>query len=141
MPVETPGKFQDLNFKEIVTAAIAISIVASLITMLWICFVQSGKISDDEKFIIGIILSLAGTVTGYYFGRVPAEKRADTAERAADTAKEGKVQADAKVEDVKKTLDRLLPTSSDARTLDVMRTEGMPATDPLRALEDLRQRL
>ena len=82
-PPNPPGMFSDFTFKEIITAAIALAIVASLITMLWICFVQTEKITDDEKFIIGIILSLAGTVTGYYFGRVPAEKRADTAERGS----------------------------------------------------------
>ncbi|HEX4498939.1 MAG TPA: hypothetical protein VIE43_24895 [Thermoanaerobaculia bacterium] len=102
-----PGMLSDFSFKEIITAVIALAIVASLITMLWIAFVQAGKITDDQKYIIAIILSLAGTVTGYYFGRVPAEKRADTAEWAADSAKKEKVQADAKVEDVKKTLDRL----------------------------------
>jgi hypothetical protein len=102
-----PGLLSDFSFKEIITSVIALAIVASLITMLWIAFVQAGKITDDQKYIIAIILSLAGTVTGYYFGRVPAEKRADTAEWAADSAKKEKVQADAKVEDVKKTLDRL----------------------------------
>jgi hypothetical protein len=136
-----PGMFSDFTFKEIITAAIALAIVASLITMLWLCFVQTRTITDDEKYILGIILSLAGTVTGYYFGRVPAEKRADTAERAADTAKEGKVQADAKVEDVKKTLDRLLPGPSVARSLDVNQVEAMLTSDPQQELAALRRRL
>lgn len=100
-------KTSDLNFKELVTAAIALAIVTTLIVFLWQGF-NAEDLKENQKYIIGLVLSLAGTVTGYYFGRVPAEKRADTAERAENEAKDGKAKADAKVDDAKKTLDRAL---------------------------------
>jgi hypothetical protein len=135
-----PSKFPE--FKEVVTALIALAIVTTLIVFLWDAFFYKYKdLTEIQKYIIGIAISLAGTVTGYYFGRVPAEKHADTAQRAADTAQEAKVKADAKVEDVKKTLDRLLPGPPGAPALDAMRAEAMPASDPLRDLAALRRRL
>jgi hypothetical protein len=109
-PTAQPAtKVPDVNFKEIVTAAIALAIVTSMIAFLWMGFGKGKDLEENQKYIIGIALSLAGTVTGYYFGRVPAEKRADTAERAENEAKDGKAKADAKVNDAKQTLEKILP--------------------------------
>jgi hypothetical protein len=46
---------------------------------------------ERQKDLLLYGLSLLGTVTGYYFGRVPAERRADSAQQSAD-----KAQRDAK---------------------------------------------
>ena len=40
-----------------------------------------------QKDVLTIAVGFLGAVIGYYFGRVPAEKRADTAEKQADQAK------------------------------------------------------
>lgn len=131
-------KIPDVNFKETVTAIIALAIVITMIALLWWGFSLGDDLKDSHKYIIGIILSLAGTVTGYYFGRVPAEKRAETAEKAENEAKDGKAKADAKVTDAKQTLENVLSgppvpsaVSSDAVSGDPVRLE----------LEALRRRL
>jgi hypothetical protein len=46
---------------------------------------DSGKI-NDAKDILTVMMGLAGTVIGYYFGRVPADARAAAAGRQADVA-------------------------------------------------------
>jgi len=112
-PTQPATKVPDVNFKEIVTAAIALAIVTTMIALLWWGFYMGKDLVENQKYIIGIVLSLAGTVTGYYFGRVPAEKRADTAERAENDAKDGKAKADAKVDDARQTLERVLPRRPD----------------------------
>lgn len=130
------------EFKEIVTALIALAIVTTLIGLLWWGFIEGKDLEDNQKYIIGIALSLAGTVTGYYFGRVPAEKRAETAEKAEDAAKEGKAKAEGHVADAKQTIDNVLsgpPDSSPGSpTLKAQAASG----DPVRLeLEALRRRL
>ena len=126
------------EFKEIVTAAIALAIVATLIALLWWGFNKGDKLEDNQKYIIGIALSLAGTVTGYYFGRVPAEKRAETAERAENVAKDGKAKADAQVADAKRTLENVLsgPPASPA-----LKAQAASGDSALLELEALRRRL
>ncbi len=144
-PGEKPpgSKLSDFNFKEAVTAIIALAIVLTLVGMLIAGFAYG--INDNGKYLIGLALSLAGTVTGYYFGRVPAEARANTAERAADDAKKGQAQAQAKVDDVKKTLDRILPGppgggGGGLAALDVTR-DVMPGDAAQQELMALRRRM
>lgn len=111
----TVTKVPDLNFKEILTAVIALAIVTTLIAFLWRGFNEGDKLGDNQKYIIGLALSLAGTVTGYYFGRVPAEKRAETAEKAETKAKDDKAKADARVADARQTLDKVLSGPPDSQ--------------------------
>jgi H+/gluconate symporter-like permease len=127
-------KIPDLNFKEIVTAAIALAIVTTMIAFLWWGFNKGKDLEENQKYIIGIALSLAGTVTGYYFGRVPAEKRADTAERAENDAKDGKAKADAKLNDAKQTLERVLPSRPEFQAQKAMDNPGGSAWVELDAL-------
>ena len=130
-------KIPDLNFKEIVTAAIALAIVTTMIVFLWQGF-NAKTLEENQKYIIGIVLSLAGTVTGYYFGRVPAEKRADTAERAENDAKDGKAKADSKLNDAKQTLERVLPGGP---AFQAQRAADSPGESAWVELEALRRRL
>lgn len=131
---QSPAKVPDLNFKEIVTAAIALAIVATLIGLLWLGFSEGKDLQDNQKYIIGIALSLAGTVTGYYFGRVPAEKRAETAEKAEGAAKEGKARSDAKVADARRTLENVLAGPQDSQAMKTAAASGDPARLELEAL-------
>ena len=140
-PKPPDGKFSDFSFKEAVTAVIALSIVLTLVGMLIYGF-SADSLDENKKYLIGIVLSLAGTVTGYYFGRVPAEKRADTAEKAATDAQKEKGKADAKVEDAKKTLDRLLPEPTGTMRLDKTAVqEALPSASVSQELVALRRRL
>jgi hypothetical protein len=134
-------KVPDVNFKEVVTAVIALAIVTTMIALLWWGFYMGKDLEENQKYIIGIVLSLAGTVTGYYFGRVPAEKRADTAERAENDAKDRKAKSDAKVNDVKQTLEKILPrgpggqggpTLQSKNTVDDLGGEAWTELDALR---------
>ena len=137
-PTTQPAtKVPDVNFKEVVTAAIALAIVTTLIVFLWQGF-NGATFGENQKYIIGIILSLAGTVTGYYFGRVPAEKRADTAERAENDAKDGKAKADAKLNDAKQTLEKVLPSRSEFQA---QKAADSPDGDAWVELDALRRRL
>jgi len=44
---------------------------------------QQNEARDQRKSILLVAVGILGTVTGYYFGRTPAEKRAERAERNA----------------------------------------------------------
>jgi hypothetical protein len=61
---------------------------------------------NRQKDIMLYVVSLFGTVTGYYLGRVPAEANAKRAERAADTAQQ----------QLSHTQDRLADTAAAAST-------------------------
>ena len=95
------------DLKEITTTVIALVIVGITIWMFYHCFPSAGDFhpaKDQPSFdtdaytrakdILGFALGLFGTVTGYYFGRVPAEKQADAARHSADVAKQGQATAE-----------------------------------------------
>jgi hypothetical protein len=77
-----------LDMQEIVPAALAIAIVAFTLAMAGIAFsmVGEGARMRDAITVLTLLFGLAGVVVGYYFGRVPAEKRANTATDAMDLA-------------------------------------------------------
>jgi hypothetical protein len=67
-----------LDLKEITSTTVALSIVGVTLFAFWYAFTHT--VSDVQKDLLGPAMSLLGTVTGYYFGRVPSEKRAESAE-------------------------------------------------------------
>ena len=83
--------------REGVTAVIALAIV---FVVLWLLFDThySARMPDAAAFhhrqkeILALALGLLGTVMGYYFGRVPAERHADAA-RSAERMIRQKVHA------------------------------------------------
>lgn len=82
---------QDLSLKEIVAALIAVAIAAvTLWLILSICLNSSLTAANFQQAaqILSIALALMGTVTGYYFGRIPAEAHAAGMERVADAAQQ-----------------------------------------------------
>lgn len=83
----TPEESMSL-YKEIVTALFALIIIGftswlAVRTLLYAG--DPGKISD-AKDILTVMIGLAGTVIGYYFGRVPADARAAESGRQANAA-------------------------------------------------------
>jgi hypothetical protein len=89
--------------REIVTALIGLAILAAAVYMLVCTFNSGAKSFGDEvtpaahalaaaytrqKDLLLYALSLLGTVTGYYLGRVPAERAADRAVGEAQQAKQ-----------------------------------------------------
>jgi hypothetical protein len=83
----------DMNFmREVVTAVLGISIVFFTLAMTGLAFSMAGEEARmrDAITVLTLLFGLAGVVVGYYFGRVPAEKRADTATEAMDLAMQDK---------------------------------------------------
>jgi hypothetical protein len=78
----------DMNFmREVVTAILGISIVIFTLAMTALAFGMAGEARmRDAITVLTLLFGLAGVVVGYYFGRLPAEKRADTATDAMDLA-------------------------------------------------------
>jgi hypothetical protein len=74
--------------QEIITAILGITIVTFTLTLTGIAFsmVGDGARMQDAITVLTLLFALAGVVVGYYFGRVPAEKRANTATEAMDIA-------------------------------------------------------
>jgi Na+-transporting methylmalonyl-CoA/oxaloacetate decarboxylase gamma subunit len=69
---------------------------------------------NRQKDIMLYVVSLFGTVTGYYLGRVPAEANAKRAERAADTAQN----------QLARTQDRLADTTAAASTASALLSQS-----------------
>ena len=77
--------------RELVTTVISLLIVGLALLLLWDVYCGAKTTADTfdrQKEILSLALGLLGTVTGYYFGRVPAERHADTARAAARQAHE-----------------------------------------------------
>jgi hypothetical protein len=89
------------GLREVVSALLTAAIAIAAMYMLWRTFGVAGApiplvdgkpnptLADAyqrQKDILLIAMGLLGTVTGYYFGRVPAERGADAARQAQKTA-------------------------------------------------------
>ena len=89
------------GLREVVSALLSAAIALAAMYMLWRTFGVAGEpiplvdgkpnpgLTDAyqrQKDILLIAMGLLGTVTGYYFGRVPAERGADAARQAQKTA-------------------------------------------------------
>lgn len=75
-------------FKEGITALIGLLIVGSTVLFAFRALTFAGKPAEMAvvKDMLTLIMGLAGVVLGYYFGRIPAESRADAAQAQADSA-------------------------------------------------------
>jgi hypothetical protein len=96
--------------KEIITGLLGLAIVLTMLVMLVVSFTkpledaQWSRVKDLLLYMNGI----AGVVLGYYFGRVPTEIRAQTAERAADEAQRDAGGARAQLEDTRREVEGVL---------------------------------
>lgn len=116
-PVPVKGEGMQ-TFREIVTAFVALAILALSLWMLVCTYMTAQTVFDStnpdkarhddeikakteaygrQKDLLLYALALLGTVTGYYLGRVPAEQRAQQAQHAADTAQTHLSEANTKV--------------------------------------------
>jgi hypothetical protein len=73
--------------REVTTTVIAGVVVLVALTMLWRTFSAAPDFAQ-KKDVMLYGLTILGTVVGYYFGRVPAERRAETSERKATEAQD-----------------------------------------------------
>jgi len=129
-------------FKEVVTAIIAILLVATTVRMLWVSLQLVGdemRINQARELIM-VMTGLVGAVIGYYFGRIPADARAaqaiQQAQQATEERTEISAQAEVLAESVEKVIRRL---PGEAATL---RGEGgTPLAGELEDLQESIQRL
>ena len=88
------------GFKELVTAAMGILILAYTIYLVVETFniIDKTEKLTNAKDILQIMLGIAGVVVGYYFGRVPADAHAATAQSQANAANAQTEQIGAQVQ-------------------------------------------
>ena len=78
--------------KELVAATIGLAIVGSTLYMAFDVFGSASDADKNLKFdrtkeILALLLGLAGTVVGYYFGRIPGERLAKVSQQDAIKAR------------------------------------------------------
>jgi hypothetical protein len=83
----TPGLIIQA-FKELITAVFGLLILVFTLILAkkTFGFVNNPEQVAQAKDILMLMLGLAGVVVGYYFGRVPADARANQAQEKADLA-------------------------------------------------------
>lgn len=73
--------------REVTTTTLAVLVVAVCLGLLCLTFAAAGKPDFAQKKDVMLYgLTILGTVVGYYFGRVPAERRAEASEETAKQA-------------------------------------------------------
>lgn len=93
-PAVTPAKTERSELKDYVAAALSVAIVGLMLYFLFIMFGGTGadkEVWERQSAILQVAVGLAGTVTGYYFGRIPAERAAATAQQSATSAQQSLV--------------------------------------------------
>lgn len=91
-PAPTPPGNENWALKEVVGSLLSIAIMTFTLGFMAIMFLASATVEDKlwqhQTSILAMALSLAGTVTGYYFGRLPAERAASAAQQALTSAQQ-----------------------------------------------------
>ncbi len=81
-------------FKEIITAVLALTIMGAIMVFLSPALLASPVDATSAQAIFAVLGGWGGVVIGYYFGRIPAEKAADKAEKVAEVARSEKDRAE-----------------------------------------------
>jgi|GEM_PF-5378363 len=91
-PVPCPPKYAWLVvLREVTTTVVALIVVGVTMYLLYLAFCKAGAENKTEVMLHG--LPILGAVIGYYFGRVPAERRAEASENAAAEAQKNAEKA------------------------------------------------
>jgi hypothetical protein len=77
-----------INFKEVITGFLAVSIILYALLVLYFPLSKSPPDVANAESIFNLISAWVGVILGYYFGRVPAEKMAEEAKEAKEEVKE-----------------------------------------------------
>jgi hypothetical protein len=130
----TPEQWIQL-FKEIVTAGIGLAIIGYTLYMVGATFSMVGDAQrlPGAKDLLLLLLSLAGVVIGYYFGRVPADARSAQAQQQAMDAAARTMQVGAQAEKMSQMV---------GMTMDQIRTaSSFTKDDAMKELEDIDRQL
>jgi hypothetical protein len=126
---DSPGVFYIDWLREIVTALLAAAIVVIALWMLVDTYIGGSTVwrGDEtatralelaynrQKDVLLLALSLLGTVTGYYLGRVPAELRAQQAQQTATTTQTRLSQSQDRLNQATNTSARAMQEREQAR--------------------------
>lgn len=141
------------GFTAMLAGIITVVVMGILVSIAVVAFqnVSLAALAGFERLkdVLSISLSLFGTVLGYYFGRVPADKRADTADKRADEAQSQAASsnkaAEKQKEEFKAELDRIMNNPplgpADSGALRLTDQPQLGAADIRQQLQDLRNRL
>ena len=115
--------------KEAVTSVLALAIAAVTLLLLVLTFEGAKKSGTAavaaftrQKDVLQFVLPILGTVLGYYFGRVPAERRAEAAEQSASGSQKqaAALQQSAAKADTERTAAELQTEQTRTDTKDTM---------------------
>jgi hypothetical protein len=101
--------------KEAVTTIIGLAIIG--FTLYMSVRAAGARAADDRAYLrdlLALLLSLSGVVLGYYFGRVPGEARASSAEQRAQHAEARTQAVGDRAEHLAESLDDAVTTSTRA---------------------------
>jgi hypothetical protein len=101
--------------KEAVTTIIGLAIIGC--TLYMSVRAAGARAADDRAYLrdlLALLLSLSGVVLGYYFGRVPGEARASSAEQRAQHAEARTQAVSDRAEQLAESLDDAVTTSTRA---------------------------
>ncbi len=106
--------------KEVVAAALSAVIVGFTMYFMWKMFEAPDDIGENiwqhQSAILQVAVGFAGTITGYYFGRIPAERAAATAQQAANSAQQSLVNTSAAAQQAAANEKRIRTQVSDLRS-------------------------
>ena len=133
---------QDFSIKEVASVVISLAIAGVSLWMLTDSYISSKAAETDQaiaalgrqKDILLLGLGLLGTVIGYYFGRLPAEREADAARQQATEATEKTADANGRVEAAVNVVTSAIVELDNA-------TGGAPTNSARQVLVDAEQRL
>ena len=138
-------------FKEGVTALIGLSIIVFTLVVAIRSLGSAGKPEmADVKDVLSLIMGLTGVVIGYYFGRIPADARADEAQKQTNSAiaqsAEVSVQAEALADKVGTIIEQSpggeAPEAPATRSGAPRQAESAPAQTQMRTdLQEVRDQL
>ena len=127
---------RDCSLKEISATALATLVAVAFILAFkgtWARLDVGGDALVKAKELLQILGTFFGVVLGYYFGRIPAERSADLAQKRADTAVESQNQLRrTTTEKVQSALDLLRQTTGAPTG-----GSASPSVTPTGILEDL----
>lgn len=122
--------------KEAVSALLSVAIVGFMLYFMFRMFEAPDGVGSTlwqhQSAILQVAVGLAGTVTGYYFGRIPAERAAATAQQAANSAQQSLVSTSAMGNQAMTNESRIRSQVSDLQRQMTTNTPlggGMPAQD------------
>lgn len=105
--------------KEVVAAALSVVIVGFTMYFMWKMFEAPDNIGANiwqhQSAILQVAVGFAGTITGYYFGRIPAERAAASAQQAATSAQQSLVNTSAAAQQAATNENRIRTQVSDLR--------------------------